>query len=324
MRSGSIALICMLVASCALPAPAWAVILHAREQRNTREPRGALLNSGWQYQGRWGRFLGTAISPEYFITAEHVGGRVGNSFYYGGKWYRTIATWDDPLSDLQIYRVKGRFAQWATLFKGADEVGRGVVIFGRGTQRGPQVLVNGQLKGWVWGADDAVQSWGKNVIGGVAPATADPEAGGQRIAAGLLWFSFDRRGVSYEATVSRGDSGGGVFTRVGKSWRLVGINHSTESEFSIPGVEDGTFHAAIFDMGGLEHDGRLIADTTADIPARSYITRISSRTRWIMNVVHGGIAPSATLAAPGAGVPEPTGTAALVMLAALMCRRHRR
>src|SRR6185436_10644721 len=40
---------------------------------NTTAPTGALAGSGWQYEGKWGSFLGTVIAPQYFVTAEHVG-----------------------------------------------------------------------------------------------------------------------------------------------------------------------------------------------------------------------------------------------------------
>src|SRR2546426_401876 len=67
---------------------------------NTTAPSGSLTNSGWQYEGFWGGFLGTPIAPKYFITAEHVGGQVGNPFVFRGVAYPTTAVHDDPDSDL--------------------------------------------------------------------------------------------------------------------------------------------------------------------------------------------------------------------------------
>ena len=43
--------------------PAPAVLLYSTPQRNTWAPSGSIYNSGWQYQGRWGAFLGTPIAP---------------------------------------------------------------------------------------------------------------------------------------------------------------------------------------------------------------------------------------------------------------------
>src|ERR1039458_6573682 len=42
---------------------------------NTTEPTGTLAGSGWQYEGLIGAFLGTAIAPHFFITAQHFGVR---------------------------------------------------------------------------------------------------------------------------------------------------------------------------------------------------------------------------------------------------------
>ena len=82
--------------------PAHAVILYAKRLRNTTAPNGPLASSGWQWEGNWGAFLGTPISKNYFITAEHIGGTVGDAFVFNGRRYYTTATYDDPQSDLQI------------------------------------------------------------------------------------------------------------------------------------------------------------------------------------------------------------------------------
>src|SRR5437867_4375374 len=58
--------------------PVHAVIFYADGDPayNTTAPGGSLTNSGWQFEGIWGGFLGTPIAPKYFITARHVGGSV--------------------------------------------------------------------------------------------------------------------------------------------------------------------------------------------------------------------------------------------------------
>src|SRR5439155_11197840 len=62
-----------------LPAASKAVIVFGTGDpaHNTTAPTGALIDSGWQYQGAWGVYLGTPISSNFFITGAHVGGRVG-------------------------------------------------------------------------------------------------------------------------------------------------------------------------------------------------------------------------------------------------------
>src|SRR5882672_648102 len=69
---------------------------------NTTAPTGTLAGSGWQYQGLWGNVLGTAIAPQYFIAARHVGGSVGQAFVLNGVTYKTTAFWDDIYTDFRV------------------------------------------------------------------------------------------------------------------------------------------------------------------------------------------------------------------------------
>src|SRR3989442_611974 len=55
----------------------------------------------------------------------------------------------------------------------ASEIGKHMVVIGRGTQRGDEVRVNGVLKGWQWGAADLVQSWGENTISDTPKGNAE-------------------------------------------------------------------------------------------------------------------------------------------------------
>jgi len=103
---------------------------------NTTAPGGSLTNSGWQFEGFWGSFLGTPIAPKYFITAGHVGGTVGEVFNWNGVGYPTTAVYDDPDSDLRIWRICGTLPDYAQLYTDTNEVGQSFVVFGRGTRRG--------------------------------------------------------------------------------------------------------------------------------------------------------------------------------------------
>src|ERR1043166_7459566 len=139
---------------CLAPA-AQAIILYSTGDPtyNTTPPGGALTNSGWQYQGSWGAYLGTPIAPKYFITASHVGGAVGNKFHFRGVDYTTTAFAKDPNSDLIIWRICGTFPDFAQVYANSDEVTKPIVLFGRGTQRGGEIIVTNNLllaslKGW--------------------------------------------------------------------------------------------------------------------------------------------------------------------------------
>ena len=85
---------------------------------NTTAPTGFYADSGWQYEGYYGSYLGTMISPNLFITANHIAGN-SSTFSYdtifsgaptvnytidtsanGGLGYWHIAGTDDS-NDLQ-------------------------------------------------------------------------------------------------------------------------------------------------------------------------------------------------------------------------------
>jgi hypothetical protein len=299
-----------------------AVVLVRSADRNTSQPTGTLANSGWQWEGQWRNFLGTAISKRYFITAEHVGGTVGEPFILNGVTYTTVASYDDPLTDLQVWKVNKDFPSWAPLYKKDREGERGVVIYGRGTQRGGEVVVNGQLKGWLWGTDDHVQSWGTNILVGASGGKADAEVGGGNVPKSRIYWKFNRTGgLNDEGTVTAGDSGGGVFIKDLGMWRLAGVNLSAESEFKFPD-QSNLLNGALVDVGGLKTGDDIIPETTLDNPSRGFATRIGTRWEWIFDVVLGRV-PASASAGAAPGVPEPYAIS-LVGLMILLGRRRRR
>ncbi len=318
----SLGLVLAWVALGLLAPRAQAVILFAKADRNTRPPHASLVESGWQWQGQFGAFLGTPIARQYFITSGHVGGEPGQPFRFNGESYVTTAFWDDPKTDLRIWKVGGKgFNTWAPVFKDNTEVGRSCVIFGRGTQRGAEVYHNGQLKGWQWGESDGLQSWGRNSLDGVV------DGGSQR--GDLLYFTFDQHGNSHEGTLSAGDSGGGVFVRQGSRWKLVGINTSTDGPFARQSG-DNPFNASLFDKGGMYvsrgNSSRGVDDSSTDIPSAAYATRVSTNMDWINSVLRGELSPGGVLpdaGGTGGGVPEPTGAlVTLTVLGAMTLMRH--
>jgi len=247
---------------------------------NTTAPAGALADSGWQLQGLWGGFLGTPIAPRYFITAGHVGGRSGDPFVFQNVVYTAQSFFDDPDSDLRIWRICETFPIFATLYTNRDEVNKSLVVFGRGTVRGDEVRANGVLKGWRWGPADGVQRWGENRVSSVVQ--------GRMGIGGLLKASFNADAGANEAHLSVGDSGGAVFIKEGAVWKLAGINYSVDGPYSLTNTGPG-FEAAIFDKGGLytnmDQMWRLEPDSPSDKPGAFYATRISENAAWINSVL---------------------------------------
>ena len=73
----------VLSAGLIVTAPSKAVILYGTDDpsANTTAPTGELAGSGWQYQGYFSGFLGTVIASNYFVTANHIGGNVGERYF---------------------------------------------------------------------------------------------------------------------------------------------------------------------------------------------------------------------------------------------------
>jgi len=236
---------------------------------NTTEPTGALAGSGWQYEGNFGNFLGTAIAPHYFMTAKHLG-TGPTEFSYHGVNYAIVRSFADSGSDLRIFEVEGTLPIYAPLYPRSDEVGQHLVVIGRGTQRGPGRVVNGQLRGWEYGPGDAVQRWGENEVA--------------RIVRGALYMLFDRAGLPEESHLSAGDSGGAVFLKDGAAWKLAGINSDVDTFASGPD-RGGPYSAVMFDeRGSYRSDGTLVTGS-APVPSGFYAARISSRLKWIYSII---------------------------------------
>jgi hypothetical protein len=257
---------------------------------NTSPPAGALQNSGWQWQGNWRGFGGTPIASNLFLTAQHVGGTVGERFLFQGRWYPTLASFADSRSDLVIWKVCGQFPTIAPLYEGNAEVGAACVVFGHGLRRGAAVSVaagaNPGLRGWRWGPHDGRLRWGENQIAGIE--TGSP-AGPQ------LKALFDQGAGPNEAMLAGGDSGSGLFIRDAGQWKLAGVNFSVDGPFRQVGSAD-TFLAALFDKRGLEEAAsgtlwNLVPDDAVPAPAAFYATRVAARLGWIRSVIAAEAAP---------------------------------
>jgi hypothetical protein len=266
-----------------------AVILYGTgdPSRNTTAPTGALQGSGWQYEGQWGGFLGTPIAPQYFVAAHHVGGSVGQALTFNGTNYTTTAYWDDPNSDLRIWKVNGAFSNYAPLYSTNNEAGKPLVVIGRGTQRGDPVTVAGSLQGWKDGAADGVMRWGQNQA--------------YYAFSSYLVGAFTGTEGTNEAYLSSGDSSGAVFVQDGSGvWSLAGINYGIDGPFSTT-AKGSTFYGAIFDETGLYVGGNLVASCGVPQPSYFYVTRISSELNWIRSIV--GVVPPAQPVSAGNSPP---------------------
>jgi hypothetical protein len=288
----------VIFATGLLAVPGQAVIFQSTGDPtfNTTAPGGVLLDSGWQLQGEWLGFLGTPIAPNFFLTAKHVGGGIGQTFTFQGTPYVTYAVFNDPASDLALWRVTTPFPTYAPLYVGSGELGQDLVVFGRGTQRGAAL----GSSGWAWGAGDGVMRWGTNTVSAIVSGGAG--------AGPLLAAEFNLGASVNEAHLSIGDSGGAVFIKDTDSiWKLAGINYAVDGPYSTT-PSPGGLNAALHDQSGYFVESSPGVWTPATGPGRFYATRVSSNLGFISSV---------------AGVPEPT-TAALLAFGALAFVGRRR
>ncbi len=253
-------------------------------------------NSGWQYEGIYGYFLGVPIGPYYFITAKHFpitppGAPAGlyDTFNFHGDIYTIHAVHESPTADLRIVLLDPSkpFPTWAPINMVTDEASSAVTMtmIGRGTLRSSSaVIVSGDTKGWEWGASGQNARWGRNVVAGI-----DNYGGGY---GEMLRCHFDNPGIDGECTLSTGDSGGGWFRQSADGlWRLAGISHGAESPFRYSkGGSD--IYAAIYDKGGLYYKNNFGAwvlepYTGINIPSELVASRISTvaTVNWIKGIV---------------------------------------
>ncbi|MGZ4985858.1 MAG: hypothetical protein ACXV8A_07180 [Chthoniobacterales bacterium] len=237
---------------------------------NTTPPTGADTNSGWQYEGEWGSFLGTRIAPHFFISAAHIG-HAGAVFTFQSIDYHVVGQNYDPQSDFVIWEVAEEFPTFAPLYSRTDEVGQRIIEIGRGTQRGAAITLNDTLKGWLWGPGDGVVRWGENIVSGVYVNGPNDD---------LLMANFDQSGLPNECHLSSGDSGGAAFIEDAGVWKLAGINYAVDGPFAADSTGANPFNAAFFDLNGFyEQDGSNFVPVTG--PSALYPTRISTKLPWI-------------------------------------------
>ncbi len=283
---------------------------------NTTAPTGTLANSGWQYEGAWGSFLGTPIAPQYFIAARHVGGAVGQTFTFQGVAYTTTAYWDDPYTDFRIWKVSGVFPTYAPLYSLYDEAGKTMVVIGRGTQRGSAVNT-----GYTLQTNTTTSTVSLKALG-ITQKTAQKSFPGATFKGDLMTFKsttittnyiskgwkagaddgvmrwgqsqvasvskyivgkFDKNGGTNQAHLSSGDSSGAVFVQDSGVWKLAGINYAVDGPFGLTATD--SFYGAIYEESGLYMGGSLVPDDGVVKPAGFFATRITNRIAWIQSIV---------------------------------------
>ena len=249
---------------------------------NTNAPSGVFTNSGWQYEGQWGDYLGTPIAPRLFITASHIAVPPDQVFVFDGVTNHPIALFTTLNSDLSIWEVAETFAHYAPLYTSSDESNKHVVVIGRGTERGDPVVVGGLTNGWTWGATNYIQRWGESDVTSITNLGFGVGE--------LLQCMFADGAGSNECHLSIGDSGGAIFIQDGGVWKLAGINRSVDGPFSNADADSESFSAAMLDTRGLyeqvDPTNWVLVGGPEPVPSAFYSTRISANMDWISSVIN--------------------------------------
>lgn len=210
-------------------------------------PTGGYEGSGWQHQLRYLTSHATIISPKHFITATHLGAnqeQVTQQAFFNGVGLQTFAVKGTPVrlgdSDLRVFEIWETFDDYALLYTKSDEVGKEIVVHGRGIDRDEEVVG----RGWKWGSYATQKSrWGRNEVGGSVDVEGNE----------LLHFDFSDILGKDEVIVSPRDSGGGWFIKDGLTWKLAAVTSSVDASYSsavIPSNQN-RFNGAFYNAGGL-------------------------------------------------------------------------
>lgn len=261
--------------------PARAILLYGTGDptRNTTAPTGGTVtNSGWQWQGRWSFALGTVIGPRQFVSAKHLNVPAGPLFEFRGLYYSTVSVTNLDGTDLNVYTVAGRFPDYAPINTSRSEVGRPLMLFGRGGKRGEPF----ENRGWKVADIDGVQRWGTNTVKSVIPS--------QQSAAGeLLEFDFVSTAGDDEGIFSGGDSGAGTFMRgTDGVWRLAGVNYAVEGPYATNTTSEA-FYGALYDTRGLywgfQGQQQQVPNFIFPIGGRGFVSRVSTYATWLNSQV---------------------------------------
>lgn len=245
---------------------------------NTNAPAGPLEGSGWQFEGQFGSFLGTAVDPHFFLTAKHINGDTNTPFVFEGSNYYPIASFVDPNPDvdLRLWQVADRLPRYAPCYTGSNEVGASLMVIGRGTQRGSEIITAGVTNGWRWGTVDSVMRWGVNQVDSIRLAGDTP----------YLYATFTHGAGSNECHLSSGDSGGAAFIQVNGVWHLAGIHYSVDGAFNTTNISDGRFDASLHDEYGLYiEDGPQWTAVTNHVASGFYSSQVSAHYAWMASVI---------------------------------------
>lgn len=282
--------LCLTVIFHTISIPAVIFLNHGSTEHNTSPPDGEFTGSGWELHGFFNAFTGIPVHKHGFITAKHIGGQIGTTFRFQNVVYKTVAYYPDPDSDLIIWQVDKPISNLAVIADRLPLIDTQVVVFGRGTRRGNPIFIDSNLEepiGWKWGKADHILRWGTNRISAIRNSS-NRNVRHDSINASNFTCRFDNFFNPHECALSTGDSGGGVFSKFGNQWKLIGINWAVTGPYRMS-LDTTPFHASVHDGSPLYifQNNRWIRNNRGQDtnPSQFIVTSVPNRIQWIDRVI---------------------------------------
>jgi hypothetical protein len=195
-------------------------VVDANSQTNTSPP---VDGSPWANVGRLNAGGGIYLANGWVLTAYHINtGSInlgGTVFTYDGLSQR-LTNSDSTAADLILFHVKPPPSlPTLPLAASTPTVSATVDMIGFGHWAGSAQTDLGGSTGFYWSPAGA-KSWGNNRVAAVG---LQVNTGAGIITAFSTAFTAPPAQTSDEAQAAPGDSGGGVFRRVGSNWQLAGV-----------------------------------------------------------------------------------------------------
>jgi hypothetical protein len=242
----------------------------------TSPPTG---DAGWSLTGSWQVGGGVPVAPDYFLTAQHLGGGGGQFFILNGASYQASAFFDIAGTDLRLVKIAGTFPNYAPLYRdpAGSEVNQAISMIGFGHYaQGAPFVTNGIQNGWTWGAATG-KNFAMNTVAAITPMGTSK----------FLDYTFDPVVGRNEGIYTVGDSGGGAFisTGGGAPWRLAGIAYSITDFYTFdPSTNtytplvapDGSSGAAVYDSTGLYTTDANGNHVPASGPQHGFATEVAA------------------------------------------------
>ncbi|HME68330.1 MAG TPA: trypsin-like peptidase domain-containing protein [Myxococcota bacterium] len=214
LAGGLLALATLVGATVAAPACAL-VVVSDRGFENVTAPSD---DPGWANVGTVSGLTGIYLGNGWMLTASHVG---AGPVVLGGRTFSAVPdstvqlrNQDGSLADLILFRIQGApHLPRLQIATATPQVGTPVVLMGHGRNRGAPISWSGH-EGFAWGTASALR-WGTNTVFKSDVRANSTEA---------FVTQFRKDGATpHEAQAAVGDSGGAVFVKVRRKWRLAGV-----------------------------------------------------------------------------------------------------